>query len=197
MITFNKLSKKETAYIATFGTLWGVCEITLGMILHNFHIPLTGLLLTAIGAIIALTCARLTDKKRAIFYTAIIAAILKLLSITTVKIIPFLSIIFSALTAQCILYLFRITPAGFIFSAGIMCCWPLIFLVISQSITFSTKIFEIYQNLLYSIGLKSLSILTVFCFGFIISFIIGGSSGLLAWFISNELIERRKTYIIP
>lgn len=189
----SKLSTRETAYIATFGTLWGACEISLGLILHNFYLPFTGLLLTFIGAIIALTCARLTNKKRAVIYTAIIAAILKMLSITVIKIGPFIGILGSAITAQLIITILNINLISFILAGGSMCCFPFIFVLSRLTLFYTTEIFKIYEDFLYHIGLKDLKISTLILIIMLIHFSIGSLAGILSWKISDYLNLRMKS----
>ncbi|MEW5820427.1 MAG: hypothetical protein AB1782_09575 [Cyanobacteriota bacterium] len=189
-MNYEKLNIREISYIATFGTLWGGCEITLGMVLHNFHLPLTGLLLTFIGSIIALTCARLIDKKRAIIYCAIIAAVLKLLSITSIKLGPFIGIIGSALIAQIVITILNINIVSFTLAAGLMCCWPFTYVLINQTIIYTPKIYSIYQDFLTQIGFKDLKISILICLILLIHFIIGSIAGLFSWFLSNELLKR-------
>lgn len=188
---FQKLTLREKAYIATFGTLWGGCEITLGMVLHNFRMPFTGLILTFIGALIALTCARLIDKKRAILYSAIIAAILKILSITTIKIGPFIGIIAAALIAQIVITLFRINAVSYVLAAGLMCCWPFTYVLMTQMIVFTPKVFEIYQNFLTMIGLKGLKLSLLIFIIMLFHFIIGMIAGFMSWKVSGELLKRK------
>ena len=189
----SKLSTRETAYIATFGTLWGGCEISLGLILHNFYLPFTGLLLTFIGTIIALTCARLTNKKRAVIYTAIIAAILKMLSITVIKIGPFIGILGSAITAQLIITIFNINLISFIIAGGAMCCFPFIFVLSRMALFYTTEIFKIYEDFLHHIGLKELKISVLILIIMLIHFFIGSLAGILSWKISDYLNLRMKS----
>ena len=185
----KKLDNREKAYIATFGTLWGASEITLGFVLHNFHIPFTGLLLTFIGCIISLTCAKLIDRRRAIIYTAMIAAILKMLSITTIKLGPFLAIIASALVAQAVVLIMNLNIASYITAGGLMCCWPFIHVLITQFVIWTPEIFKIYQDFINNIGFKGLKVSTIICLILLIHFIIGSIGGLVAWNISKELLK--------
>ncbi|MCA9947909.1 MAG: hypothetical protein KC449_30715, partial [Anaerolineales bacterium] len=49
-----KLSTRELVTIAVFGTLWGIVEISLGTVLKSLNVPLSGVVLAAIGLTVAL-----------------------------------------------------------------------------------------------------------------------------------------------
>ena len=62
-----KLTTRELATIAVFGTLWGISEITMGSVLHTLNIPFTGAFLAAIGLMIALVGRVFVPRKGSIF----------------------------------------------------------------------------------------------------------------------------------
>lgn len=190
MIKFEKLTTREIAYIATFGAVWGGSEVTLGMILHNFNIPFAGLMLTFIGVTIALITVKLTNKKRALIYVAIIATILKMLSLTTVKLGPIVGIICSALIAQTVILIFNINLISFILAAGLMCCWPFVQLILGQLIIYTPKIFSVYENLLAHVGLKDLKLWMLIILILILHFIVGSIAGILSWNLSKILLKQ-------
>jgi hypothetical protein len=186
----TELSIKEIAFIATFGALWGVSEITLGMLLHNFHVPFTGLILTIIGTIIALVCLRFTGRKRTIIYVALIAAALKMLSFTTFKFGPVTGIMMSAILGQTVIYLTRINLPGYILAAGAMCMWPFLQLLMNQLIIYTPKVFIIYQQFLAKIGIPELKVWMLIAIVLLIHFILGSITGFTAWRLSNKLTKK-------
>lgn len=188
----NPLNPREIAYISSFGVFWGICEITLGFVLHNFKIPLSGLILTICGAVICLTCLKLIEKKRCIIYMAFIAATLKLLSLTTIKIGPIIGIIASAGLAQIVILVLGINLLSFILSAGLMCCWPFIHTMSNQVIFFTPKILDNYQDLIYGIGLKSLNVWSIILILLLIHFVVGAISGAFSWKLGVILINKTK-----
>lgn len=181
------LSKKELSYTASMGTLWGISEITLGFVLHNLHIPFTGLIQTLIGAVIALTAMSLTGRKRTIIYTAIIAATIKMLSFTTVKIFPFIGILCSSIVGQAVIYAFGINLLSLMLAGGMMCCWPFAQSLLVYLIVYSPRLLDIYQNFLYKIGIENLTIASLIIWIFIIHFIVGVAGALFSWKVSKEL----------
>jgi len=44
-----KYRTQELVYIAVFGTIWGVVEMTLGSYLHVLNVPQAGTVLAAVG----------------------------------------------------------------------------------------------------------------------------------------------------
>ena len=49
-----KFSTRELVTLAVFGVLWGIVEISLGTVLKSLNVPLSGVVLGAIGLSIAL-----------------------------------------------------------------------------------------------------------------------------------------------
>lgn len=187
-----KLSNMELAYVVTFGTLWGVSEITLGFMLHNLHIPFTGLIQTFIGAVLALITLKLTNRKRVIIYTAMIAAIQKMLSFTTIKIFPFIGILMSAAIGQSVISVLGINIIGFIIAGALMCSWPLAQSLFFYLLAYTTNFLGIYQELLDKIHLGNISVWMVVKIIFLLHFIVGAIAALLAWKIASAVRERMK-----
>lgn len=189
-LNIEKLNSKEIAYIATFGALWGASEIILGTLLHTFRLPFTGLLLTLIGIIIAFTCLKLTNKKRCIIYTGVIASILKILSFTTIKFGAVIGIMTSAVIGQIIIFFMGITLTSYLIAGGLMATWPFLQLLLNQLIIYSPKIFDIYGNLLDKIGIKYINLEIVILFILLLHFFLGVLSGFIAWKLSKELLKK-------
>ncbi len=45
---------RDLVYIALFGTIWGVAEMSLGALLHTLNVPQTGTIMTFFGITIML-----------------------------------------------------------------------------------------------------------------------------------------------
>ncbi|HBH17593.1 MAG TPA: hypothetical protein DDX14_01355, partial [Cyanobacteria bacterium UBA9579] len=191
---YENLKPKEIAYIAVFGALWGSLEVTIGMFLHNMNIPFSGLILTLIGAFIALTCVRLINRRRAILYTAFIAAILKMLSFTTIKLGPMIGIITAASISQITILILNINLISYIISAGLTACAPFLQFLVGHSIIYSPKIFNIYQDFLNLLGHRNLDITTIIIIIVALHFVLGCIIGLCAWQFSTLLIKRINNY---
>lgn len=183
----EKLSNTELAYIATFGTLWGVSEITLGFTLHNLHIPFTGLIQTFIGTIIALITLKLTNRKRTIIYVAMIAAVQKMLSFTTIKIFPFIGILMSAAIGQSVISALGINLISFIVAGAMMCGWPFAQSLLFYLFAYSPGFLKIYQEFFDKIHLHNINIWILLKIIFVIHFIIGAIAAFLAWKIASSI----------
>jgi len=101
-----KLSTRELATIAVFGTLWGLSEISLGSVLKSLNIPFGGAVLGAIGLIVALVGRAFVPKKGSTLFIGVIAMLLKLFSLGGVIMGPMVGIFSEALVAEIILSLF-------------------------------------------------------------------------------------------
>ena len=86
-----KLSTRELATLAVFGGLWGVVEISLGSVLKTLNIPLSGVVLAAIGLTVALTGRVFVPKKGSTLFIGVIATFLKLFSLGGVIIGPMIA----------------------------------------------------------------------------------------------------------
>ena len=95
-----KLSTRELATIAVFGTLWGISEISLGSVLKSLNIPFSGAVLAAIGLVIALVGRAFVPKKGSTLFVGVIAMLLKLFSLGGVIIGPMVGIFSEALVAE-------------------------------------------------------------------------------------------------
>ena len=188
----EKLSNIELAYVATFGTLWGVSEITLGFTLHNLHVPFTGLIQTFIGTVIALITVKLTNKKRALIYTAMIAAVQKMLSFTTIKIFPFIGIMVSAAVGQSVISVLGINMISFLVAGALMCGWPFAQGLLFYFLAYSPIFLGIYQDFFNKIHLQNINIWTLVKVIFVIHFLMGAFAALLAWEISASIKKRKK-----
>ena len=100
-----KLSTRELATIAVFGTLWGLSEISLGSVLKSLNIPFSGAVLSAIGLAIALVGRSFVPKKGSTLFVGVIAMLLKLFSLGGVIIGPMVGIFSEALVAEIVLSL--------------------------------------------------------------------------------------------
>ena len=183
----DKLSNRELSCVASLGTLWGISEITLGFILHNAHVPFTGLIQTYIGTVIALTALKLTGKRRSLIYSAIIAAVLKMLSFSTIKIFPFIGILLSAITGQAVISVLGANLLGLVLSGGAMCCWPFAQSLLFYLLAYSSRFLDIYQIFLSKIGLVNMTVESLIIWIFTIHFLLGMTAAGLSWRFAKSL----------
>ncbi|MFU8773240.1 MAG: hypothetical protein ACNA8H_12575, partial [Anaerolineales bacterium] len=83
-----KLSTRELATLAVFGALWGLVEISLGSVLKTLNVPLSGVVLAAIGLTIALTGRAFVPRRGSTLFIGVLAMLLKMFSLGGVIIGP-------------------------------------------------------------------------------------------------------------
>ena len=91
-----KYSTRELVTLTVFGTLWGVVEIGLGSVLHAIRMPLSGLLLAALGLVILLIGRLFVPRRGASLFIGVVAMLLKLFSIGSVVAGPMIGIMVEA-----------------------------------------------------------------------------------------------------
>ncbi|MBU4445137.1 hypothetical protein KJ656_08665 [bacterium] len=96
-------SKKLLRIVLFYGGLWGITEATLGYLLHFLPCGFSGMFMFPIGFYFMFNAFKTTGKQSTIFYTALIAAAIKLtdlfvpLRTAMTAINPAISIIFESL----------------------------------------------------------------------------------------------------
>ena len=95
-----KFSTRELVTMAVFGTLWGLSEMTLGTVLKSLNIPLSGVVLSTVGLVIALVGRVLVPRRGSTLFIGVIATLLKLFSLGGVIIGPMIGIMSEALVAE-------------------------------------------------------------------------------------------------
>ncbi len=153
------MNQKSIVSIAVFGTLWGFVEATLGTALHLLHLPFTGSILSSIALIIILIARIYNPTRGSTFLMALVAAFIKALSFSTVKLGPFVAIILEGITIEVILSLFRPGRFGFFASALVMALYPLIQTIVTKTILFGSDfvpvILELAQGFSERVGFNA------------------------------------------
>ncbi len=140
-------NQKSIVSIAVFGTLWGFIEATLGNALHLLHLPFSGTILTSIALIIILIARIYNPTRGSTFLMAIIAALIKAISFSTVKLGPFVAIIAEGILIEILLSTFRTGRVGFFTSGLVMAAYPIVQTVITKSILFGSSFVPIIIDL--------------------------------------------------
>ncbi|HOW27121.1 MAG TPA: hypothetical protein PK876_01275 [Elusimicrobiota bacterium] len=185
------------AYIAAFGTLWGLSESTLGTLLHALGIPMKGALLTAIGAFIVLCGARLLPDQRGIplIGMGFIAGSIKILSLGYLRVNILTSILIESLLLQAGVSLFGYNRIGFLVGGMMACLWPLIQRVLIYGILFGHGIQAIYLEMLRTgsarLGIPLTGFATLLTLLFIAHASLGALVGFLAWRLSRRFGHAR------
>jgi len=190
-----KLSTRELATIAVFGTLWGISEITLGSVLKSLNIPFSGAVLGAIGLTIALVGRVFVPQKGSTLFIGVIAMLLKLFSLSGVIISPMLGIFSEALVAEIVLSLAG-TPRRFAFllAGALGVIWTLLQPFVTGPLLFGRSLFVVWLDLLDTgsrlLGLSGSAVLWIVATMLAIYAFIGCVAGWLGWEVAGQLRTR-------
>jgi len=197
-----KLKTRELVTIAVFGTLWGMVEISLGTVLKSLNIPLTGVLLSAIGLMIAMIGRIFVPRKGSTLFIGVIAMLLKLFSLGGVVIGPMIAIFAEALVAEIVLSLFqRPGRVAFLFTGALGVLWVLIHPFVTNPILFGRTAFVVWLDLLDTgsrlIGLDTNAVVWILLFMVAIHLAIGALAGWLAWDVGRQIHARLGKVVAP
>ena len=183
------MKQRTLVFIALFGTFWGLSEATLGTVLHALHLPLSGSILSSIGLIILLVARRFDNTRGSSLMMAIIAATIKMISFSTVKLGPFIGIVIEGVLVELAMALIGPNKLGFISAGLVIGIYPLVQNVITKSILFGSNfipvILELAEGFSVEVGLG----LGWWILGFYIGihFTFGLTAALLAWSIQKSV----------
>ena len=173
--------------MAVFGALWGLVEISLGSVFHAIHLPLTGVTLAAIGAMLALIGRLFVPRRGSTVFIGVIALILKLFSIGSIVLGPMVGIIAEALVAELILDIFpKPSLLAFILAGAGAVSWTVIHPFFTGLVLFGRDMMDVWLDLLDTasrlFGLPSQAGI-----GLALHILAGGLGGWVAWKLGRAL----------
>jgi len=183
------MKRKTLVFIALFGAFWGISEATLGAVLHALHLPLSGSILSAIGLVILLVARKLDNSRGSSLMMAIIAATIKMISFSTVKLGPFIGIIMEGVLVELVMILIGPNKLGFMSAGMVVGIYPLIQNIITKSILFGSNfipvILELAEGFSKEVGLG----LGWWILGLYIGihFVFGLVAAILAWSLQKSV----------
>jgi hypothetical protein len=189
-------STRDLVTVAVFGALWGAAEMSLGALLHALKLPLTGLAMTAIGLLIALTGYRFVPRRGAVLAIATVCSLLKALSVGSIVLSPMLAILIEGLLAELGLTLAGggtgVVPLATAGAAGAL--WVPLHPFVSQGLLAGQGMIEIYRRLLAS-GARLLHLdpraIPVIVIGLLVLHAgVGAIAGALAHGLGRQLAHR-------
>lgn len=190
-----KLSTRELATIAVFGTLWGISEITLGSVLKSLNVPFSGAVLAAIGLTIALVGRVFVPQKGSTLFIGVIAMLLKLFSLGGVIIGPMVGIFSEALVAEIVLSLSgNPRRSVFLLAGALGVVWSLLQPFVTGPLLFGRSLFVVWLDLLDTgsrlLGLSGSAVLWIVAAMLAIYAFIGCVAGWLGWEVAVQLQTR-------
>ncbi len=197
----TRFTTRDLVYVAVFGALWGVLEITLGSYLHLIFPPVTtplvgvGTIMTAIGMVVALIGRLFVPRAGSVLMIGVVVAILKALSMGGVKLSAMIAIIIECLLAELGLFLARRSSRwGFMLAGCLAVLWTFFHKFFGSYVFLGRGIYEVYLGVLKK-GAQALGIGTGYALVIVAAFLLvrivaGGLAGWLAWDLGRAVQAR-------
>jgi hypothetical protein len=191
-----RLSLKDLTIVAAMGSLWGSSEISFGSFLHVWNVPFTGTILGGIGIAIALVARLVVPRRGSTLMVAVIASLLKALSVGGVVLAPMIAIVMEGAIAELVLSAGgRPRRLTFCLAGALAIAWNLVHPLVVQGLLFGAGIFTTYERLIRQgaslFGLSSSSVVVVLVALLALHLIAGAVAGLIAWQAGASVIARR------
>ncbi len=196
----SKWTVRDWIYVAVFGALWGILEITLGSYLHVLFPPLAdtfvvGLIMAGIGAIIALVGRWFVPKRGAVLAIGVVTAILKAFSLGGVVVGPIVAILAEVVLMELALWLRPVPTRGLYILAGALAVsWNFFHKFIMMRLLYGKSIVQVYTQMVKE-GSKVLGIdvayaVAIIVILFLFRVVVGAVAGWIGWDL-GRLVGRR------
>jgi ABC-type thiamin/hydroxymethylpyrimidine transport system permease subunit len=181
-----------------FGALWGAVELTLGSVFHTIYPPLadtflTGLVLGGIGVAIALTGRHFVPKRGSVVLIGIVTALLKLLSISGIKIGPVVAILVESVLMEIVLCIAQ-SRWTFVLAGALALGWNIPHMLIMPQILFGKSAAEAYKQIIkqgsQGLGLAPATAPLILIVLLLIQLTIGAIGGWGAWHLGRAVARR-------
>ncbi len=169
---------------ALLGSLWASIEIILGSFLHNLRIPMTGTLLSAVGASILIGGHQLWPEKGLFWRAGLICAVMKSISPSAVIIGPMIGIFMEGVLLELGIRVLGSNLFGYILSGALAVSWSMVQKIINLLVALGMDFVRLYENL-YQYAAKSLGLSAIGPFDLVLGFyflqmILGGIVAVFA-----------------
>jgi len=190
-----RFSTRELVFLAVFGAFWGFVEISLGAVLKSLNLPLSGVVLSAIGLTIALLGRLFVPQKGSTLFIGVIAMLLKLFSLGGVVIGPMVGILSEAIIAEIVLSVMGAPSLlAFVLAGGLGVLWAFVQPFVTGPVLFGRTIVVIWLDMLdrgsQLLGLPPKAAIFILLSFVGLHVIIGSLAGWLAWRVGQRLDNR-------
>jgi ABC-type thiamin/hydroxymethylpyrimidine transport system permease subunit len=190
-----RFTTRDLVMLGIFGALWGGVEISLGSLFHTLNLPMTGMLLSAIGLMVVLVGRYYVPRVGSTFFLGVIAALLKMLSLGGIVIWPMIAILMEALVAEIILTLFgKPSRVSFLVGGSLGVLYTLVHPFFSQGLLAGQGMVFVWELLvergLQIFGLSMTAAWVVVGLYTLLHLVTGLLAGWLAWEIARALQGR-------
>lgn len=188
------MPSRETLYVAVFGTLWGLLEITLGTALKSLRIPFTGFIMVGLVLVILLAGRRFVPRRGSILMMGGVAALLKVFSIGGFVLGPFWAILIEALLAEIIITTLGFRRLSCMLTGVVLLAYTTIHPLIAQRVLYGSGIIQIYLEMLDKgrsvLGLADASLWMVVGAWLALITVLGSAIGLTGHRLGREVESR-------
>lgn len=190
-----KFTTRDLVNIAVFGSIWGLIEISLGTVLKSLNVPMSGMVLGALGLLVVMAGRCFVPRRGATLFMGIIAMLLKLFSLGGVIIGPMIGILGEALIAELVLSS-AVRPGRLVFVlAGMLgVASAVIQPFVTGPLLFGRTLLVIWLDLIdqasFVLGLDARVIWLVLLVYLSIHLLAGGLAGWAAWDVGRLLRAR-------
>jgi len=185
---------RDLVLLAVFGALWGGMEMTLGAALKSLNIPLSGVLLAALGLFIAFIARIYIPKRGSTLFVGIIALLLKLFSLGGVIIGPMMSIFMEALLAEMILSLLGASRLSFMLAGALGVSWSVVQPFVTGPLLFGRTLVDVWTGVIARaasiLHLPPHSVWLVLAAFLAVHALAGAVVGWFAWRLGPRLRQR-------
>lgn len=193
-----KYTVRDLAYIGVFAACWGAVEITLGALLHALQVPFGGVLLAGAGVSLACVGRLYVPKRGSVFLIALVAALLKMLSVGGIVLSPMVAIAAEGLVAELALVAIGPSRVGFIAAGAAACLWPLAHAVLSLWMRGGAGLISSYQAIIARgagvLKLPGSAGWTIVAVLIAVHVAVGVAAGWLAWSAGQGLRRRGRDF---
>ncbi len=131
---------------AVLGSLWAATEIIVGSTLHNLHLPLAGLLLSACAVTLLIGGHYLRPERGLFWRSGLVCALLKGLSPSAIIVGPMVAILMEALILEAGVSLLG-SPWGYLPAGALAVSWSLIHKFLSLFMVYGPNLLDLYLRL--------------------------------------------------
>ena len=195
---FSSFTLRDWVYVAVFGALWGVLEMTLGAYLHVLFPPLAdtfliGLIMASVGAVVAVVGRYFVPRPGAVLAIGIITAILKTLSLGGMKIGAIVAILAEVALMELAL-LKSPTRQRYVLAGALAVSWNFFHKFIMMRLMYGTGITEVYRKMVKEgsqlLGLDANYALVIIGALFLVRIAAGAVAGWLGWDLGRRVARR-------
>lgn len=190
-----KLTTRELSILAVFGAVWGLVEISLGSVLKSLNIPLSGMVLSALGLAVALIGRAYVPRRGSTLFIGVIAMLLKLFSLGGIVLGPMIAIFAEALVAEVALSLWR-TPsrAAFSLAGALGVTWTLLQPFVTGPLLFGRGMLVIWLDFIDNgarlLRFEPRAVVWIVLAMAAIYLVVGAGVGWISWGLARQLGKR-------